>query len=610
MCGIIGVLKKDNNAVDDAISILKKLEYRGYDSAGIAILDDKGDICVQKTIGKIINLEKQLNDVKNFNSNIAIGHTRWATHGEVSVKNSHPHFTDKVAVVHNGIIENYQEIKQKMENFGYIFNTQTDTECIAVLLTYYIDTGLSFKEAFIATIEELEGGYAIVAICKGKKNEIAFAKYGSPMAIGRAKNDDIYISSDTNALANYVDEEYYLNDGEIGFCESFQIKIIVGNCVNSPVFTAINKELAVSEMGNFETYMLKEIMEQPEVIGRIISHYCDVKTKSFKFPDFEINFNSLQEINIVACGTSYYAGLTASYYFEKFAGINVNCHIASEFKYRNFNFKKDGVFLFISQSGETADTISALKLAKENGQKIVSLVNTPQSNIDKLSDITLYCYAGVETGVASTKAFTAQLAILIMLSIDIGLTRGLLKAQDKEFLINVLSSATNEMSKVLKLKFQSQKIAERIANVRNIIVIGRNVSYGIALEGALKIKELTYVPTDAVSAGELKHGSIALIDTDTPVIVVAIPDHTFQKTCSNIEEILSRGGKVIMLSSSEGIERFKDRIFAGISLPDVDDLIAPLLYIIVLQFISYYIARTFGNDIDKPRNLAKSVTVE
>ena len=610
MCGIIGCLKNDNSAVDDVISILKKLEYRGYDSAGIAILDVDDNLHVKKAVGKIANLGTEVKKEKDFKSNIAIGHTRWATHGKVCIENSHPHYTDKVAVVHNGIIENYQEIKNDLESKGYVFKSQTDTEVVAILITYYLENGLDIKKAFQETISKIEGGYAIVVMFKGQKNFLAFAKFGSPLVIGKSVNNDIYISSDVNVLAEYAEDECYLQDGEFGFCNNDNIEIFDKNGKKEPVFQKINKEFGSYDMGNFETFMLKEIMEQPDVIGRIVNHYFDVKNNVFRFPKFNFDWKNVNEINIVACGTSYHAGLTAGYYFEKYAGINVNCHVASEFKYRDFNFRKNGVFIFISQSGETADTISALKLAKENNQYIVSLVNTPHSNIDKLSDTSLYCYAGVETGVASTKAFTAQLSILIMLALNIGIEKNIIQQKQTDFLIQTLLSLTNDMAKVLKLKSKAEEIAKKIIDVRNIMVVGRNVSYGIALEGALKIKELTYIPTDAVASGELKHGSIALIDDKTPVIVVAIPDHTFQKTCSNIEEILARGGKVIMLSDENGFDAFKDRVFDGVVLPDVDNFVAPLLYVIVLQFISYYMARRLGNDIDKPRNLAKSVTVE
>ena len=610
MCGIIGCLKNNNNAVDDAISVLKRLEYRGYDSAGIAILDINGDLRIKKAVGKISNLESEIKQTKDFQSNIAIGHTRWATHGKVCVENSHPHYTDRVAVVHNGIIENYQEIKNDLESKGYVFKSQTDTEVVAMLITYYLDNGLNIKEAFQETISKIEGGYAFVVMFKGQRNFLAFAKFGSPLVIGKSVNNDIYISSDVNVLAEYAEDECYLQDGEFGFCDDDNIEIFDKNGKKEPVFQKITKEFGSYDMGKFETFMLKEIMEQPEVVGRIVSHYFDIKTNTFKFPQLDFDWKKVDELNIVACGTSYHAGLTASYYFEKYAGINVNCHIASEFKYRDFNFKKNGVFIFISQSGETADTISALKLAKENNQHIVSLVNTPHSNIDKLSDRSLYCYAGVETGVASTKAFTAQLSILIMLALNIGIEKNIIQQKQMDALIQALLSLTNDMAKVLKLKSDAEEIAKKIIDVRNIMVVGRNVSYGIALEGALKIKELTYIPTDALASGELKHGSIALIDDKTPVIAVAIPDHTFQKTCSNIEEILARGGKVIMISDKNGFDAFKDRVFDGVVLPDVDNFVAPLLYVIVLQFISYYMARRLGNDIDKPRNLAKSVTVE
>lgn len=611
MCGIVGVVKNSKNGVSDAISVLKKLEYRGYDSAGVAILNEENKLEIQKTVGKIAQLEKLIFRQINFDSNVAIGHTRWATHGKVSAENSHPHFTEKVAVVHNGIIENYKEIRKKMEDAGYEYKTQTDTENIAVLITYFLDLGFDCKTAFQKAIEECHGAYAICAIFNGQPNFIAVAKSDSPMVIGTNENGEKYICSDINAISEYVDKAYNLNDGDIGFITEDGIEM---NNLNHEVemnFTEIDKESITNDMGEYDTFMMKEIMEQPAVIGGIINHYFDVKSKiHFKFPDFKFQLTRLDEINIVACGTSYHAGLTSSYYFEKYAGVNANAFVASEFRYQDYNFKPNGVFIFISQSGETADTIACLKLAKENRQHIVSIVNNPNSTIDKLSDAVLYCNAGVEVGVASTKAFTAQLSILIMLALRIGLKKHIIHREEGRMFANILLNTGNDMTKIMKLRDDAKRLAERICKAKHIMVVGRNVSYGIALEGALKIKEITYIPTSALPSGELKHGTIALVDKETPIIVIGIPDHTFQKTCSNVEEILAREGQVYLISDRYGVARFDGQIADSITMPDCNNFTAPLSYAIIMQFVAYYAALKLKRNIDKPRNLAKSVTVE
>ncbi len=611
MCGIAGVFKKERNAVSDVVSILKKLEYRGYDSAGVGILDDKKNIIIKKAVGEIKNLESEISKTKNFESKIAIGHTRWATHGKVCVENSHPHYTDKVAVVHNGIIENYREIKKNLAEAGYTFKTETDTEVIAVLLTYNINSGLGYKEAFKETLTKLSGSFAIIAFCKDTEC-LMFAKQNSPMVIGKNDDNDIYISSDVNAISGLTKEYYSLNDGDIGFIESNEILVL--NKVFEKIhieWSPIPDDCLENDICGFETFMLKEITEQPSVIGGIINHYFDIKNKvHFNFPDFGFSLHTLRELNIVACGSSLYAGLTASFYFEKYAGVNVNLHVASEFCTGNFNFKKNGVFLFISQSGETADTISALKIARQNNQHIIGLVNVKNSTIDQMSDATLYCKAGREIGVASTKAFTAQLVVLIMFALRIGLKKHIIRRADGRDIARSLLTMSEYISKIVSLKEEAERIAEKIYSAKNIIIIGRGVSYGVATEGALKIKELSYIPTLSIPAGELKHGSISLIDENTPVIVVGIPDETFAKINANIEEVLTRGGQVYLITNKFGLERFKDRISGYFEMPDCQNFISPILYVVVMQFIAYFIAKKLNRNIDRPRNLAKSVTVE
>ena len=611
MCGIAGVFKKEKTAVSNVLNILKKLEYRGYDSAGIGILDEKKNIGIKKAVGEIKNLESEISKLKNFESNIAIGHTRWATHGKVCVENSHPHFTDMVAVVHNGIIENYREIKKHLIDAGYTFKTETDTEVVAVLLTYHFNSGLNYKEAFKETIKKLAGSFAIIAICKDKEC-LMFAKRNSPMVIG--KNDDhaIYVSSDVNAFNNLAKEYYSLNDGDIGFVENDEVLLFDENFEKKYInWNAIPEDCIEDDMCGFETFMLKEITEQPTVIGGIINHYFDIKNKvHFNFPVFGFSLHTLKELNIVACGSSLYAGLVASFYFEKYAGVNVNLHIASEFCTRHFNFKKNGVFLFISQSGETADTISAIKIAKQNNQHVIGLVNVKNSTIDQMSDATLYCKAGREIGVASTKAFTAQLAVLIMFALRIGLKKHRIRRTEGRNIARSLLTISEHISMIVNLKQEAEQIAEKIYDTQNIIIIGRGVSYGVAMEGALKIKELSYIPTIAIPAGELKHGSISLIDKNTPVVAVVMPDETLAKINANIEEVLTRGGRVYLITNKFGLERFKDRVSGYFEVPDCQNFIAPILYVVVMQFIAYFIAKKLNRNIDRPRNLAKSVTVE
>ncbi|MEN9782340.1 MAG: hypothetical protein RL208_490 [Pseudomonadota bacterium] len=614
MCGIIGIIRKDGDVVKDIISSLKKLEYRGYDSAGLAIITDD-EVKIEKAVGKIVNLEKNANHQK-LEGKIGIGHTRWATHGKVSEVNSHPHFTQKVVLVHNGIIENYQEIKKDLSDKGYKFQTQTDTEVIAVLLTFFLDSGFSIENAFKNTLDELEGSYAIAALFVDEKDIIAFAKKGSPMMVGFDENKDLYVGSDMLALSQIATHGMYLEDGDCGFLKlDNEIQIFnQGNLVERKV-VEINMDDNQITTDGYETFMIKEIMQQPLVLGGIVNHYIEINEKiAFNFPKFNFSLSGLKTINIVACGTSYYAGLTAAYYFEKYAGVNVNVHIASEFRYRDFCFERGGVFLFISQSGETADTVAALKYAKENGQHIVSLVNATKTTVEHLSDAVIYCHAGVEIGVASTKAFTAQLVILITFALRIGLKKGIISRTDGKELASVMLDLGAKVSSVLALKDGIQEISKKICNSKNMIFIGRNIGYGICLEGALKMKEISYIPSEAIAAGELKHGPIALIDKETPVIAVAMPDVLFNKVCSNIEEIMARDGKVILLSDKHGVKRFENnenhKLFESIQLPTVHHFIAPVLYSVVLQMLAYYVSIEKGNDVDKPRNLAKSVTVE
>lgn len=615
MCGIIGIIKKDgSDVVPDIISSLKRLEYRGYDSSGVAILNEKQEIVIQKAVGKIEALEKSINKISTFSSAIGIGHTRWATHGKVTEHNSHPHYTDKVAVIHNGIIENYKEIRKMLSDKGYKFKTETDTESIAILLTYFLDSGFSLRDAFTNTLIELEGTYAIAAVFAGESNIIAVAKVGSPMAIGATDNNNVIsVGSDVLALTGIATKAIILKDGDYAILEAGkEIEIMNNKEIVTRDSVAIDSSSDIITKEGHDTFMMKEIYQQPVVLGGIINHYLEVKDKVvFDFPKFNFDLADLESINIIACGTSYYAGLTSSYYFSKYSGINVNMHIASEFRYMNYNFKKGGVSLFISQSGETADTIAALKHAKANKQKIVSIVNSEHSTIANLSDVIINCHAGPEIGVASTKAFTAQLTLLIMFALRIGLKNGNISRTQGRELANTLLTTGGKVASALHLNDTFKEVSKALEKARNIMFIGRNTSYGVALEGALKMKELSYIPSDAIPSGELKHGPIALVDKHMPIIAVAAPDHMFSKVASNIEEIIARDGNVILISDKYGCRRFADsQNVLCIAMPEVHEFIAPIVYSVAVQLLAYHTATSLGHDIDKPRNLAKSVTVE
>ena len=611
MCGIVGIISK-KNIVGNVLEGLKKLEYRGYDSAGISLIHD-GQIKVIKKEGKIKNLEEAIKENKDFNGKIAIGHTRWATHGKPSEDNSHPHSSENISVVHNGIIENYQDIKNKLDKIGVRFKSQTDSEIIPHLISFYLEQTNNIKEAVFKALNDMHGAFALGITFKDNPDLLIGAKKGSPLIIGYGKNEN-YIASDYFAIDNLTNQISYLQDGDVIFVNKKEVEIFDSNAKK-----VIRKKEEIQRSSNqsskdkYEHFMLKEIYEQPKVVQESINQYLDVKNNQINLPNFPFDLSKFNKITVVACGTSYYAAMAAKYLIESLVRIHVDIDIASEFRYRDVIFDKDNLMIFISQSGETADTIAALKFAKENNQKILSIVNVAPSTMSHLSDAIIRTIAGVEIGVASTKAFTAQLMVLILLAIKMAEVKKTITQEKKKELISAIDKIPNYLDITLnKDSIENIKpIAKYLSQAKNILYIGRGISYPIALEGALKLKELTYISTQGIASGELKHGTIALIDEEMPVIALTPNNKLFEKSASNIEEIVARDGRVILISDKEGCEKLKDIAFKTISLPKTDDIISELLLsAIPTQLLAYYSALYKGNDVDQPRNLAKSVTVE
>ncbi len=612
MCGIVGIVSK-NNVVTKVVEGLKKLEYRGYDSAGISIIKNS-EIHTVKKEGKIKNLEGAIVKNKNFDSNIAIGHTRWATHGKPSEENSHPHSSYNISVVHNGIIENYQDIKEKLTKIGVRFASQTDTEVIPHLISFYLERYENdIKKAVFSTLKDLRGAFALGIIFKDQPNLLIGAKKGSPLIIGFGKEEN-YIASDYFALENFTNHFSYLADGDIVFVKQNTVEIFDSKHeLVSRKIEENTKKTKASSKGQYEHFMLKEIFEQPRVVQDSLNQYLDVKDQKINLPNFPFDLNEFDKITIVACGTSFYAAKAAKYLIESLVRINVDIDIASEFRYRDAIFTQKNLMIFISQSGETADTIAALKFAKENNQKILSVVNVANSTMEHLSDGVIRTLAGAEIGVASTKAFTAQLMVLVLFAIKMAEIKKTISPENKKELITEIDQIPNYMDIILSAKSLEniKSIAKYLSKKQSIIYTGRGISYPIALEGALKLKELTYIPAQGIASGELKHGTIALIDKNTPVIVIAPNNKLFEKSASNVEEIVARDGKVILISDQEGIDRLQNIIFKSIALPKNNSIICELLLgAIPTQLIAYYTSLFKGNDVDQPRNLAKSVTVE
>ena len=607
MCGIVGIVGK-HAASPLLLACLKRLEYRGYDSAGVAILQN-GAIERYRAEGKITNLESVVAK-SNPQGLVGIGHTRWATHGVPSERNAHPHTTDLVAVVHNGIIENFRELRAALEQKGHTFTSETDTEVIAHLATDYLNQGTSPKEATQKTLQQLHGAFALALLFREKPDTIFCARRGSPLAIGLG-DGEMFVGSDALALAPLTQKICYLEEGD--WAEIGKTTFTIYDETNQPVIRPIKQTALTGAMigkGDYKHFMLKEIFEQPAVMGDVLHAYSNPHTMELAFPELPLKAEDITTLRIIACGTSYYAGLTAQYWLEKYARIPVSVDIASEFRYRKPPLPKNGIALFISQSGETADTLAALQYAKEQGQAIIGMVNVPESSIARLSDVVLETHAGPEIGVASTKAFTAQLMVLACLALHLANKRSLINDAEKKELFQALLSIPEAMNQLLLDDSPFIQCAQFLVDARDVIYMGRGTSFSIAMEGALKLKELSYIHAEGYAAGEMKHGPIALIDEKVPVIVVAPSDSLYEKTASNVEEVIARKGQVVLIGDKNGIHSFKDKAVMTLEMPEIHAFVAPLLYALPMQMIAYHTATLKGTDVDQPRNLAKSVTVE
>lgn len=606
MCGIVGILAQ-RPVADLLVDGLKRLEYRGYDSAGIATLVN-GCIQTRRAVGKLQALADKL-EKEPLAGTVGIGHTRWATHGRPSEDNAHPHFTSQVAVVHNGIIENYQKLRKELETKGHVFKSETDTESIAHLITDYLMQGLTPQAAVAESLKRLEGAFALAILFTGHDDLLIGARRGSPLAVGYGEKE-MYLGSDALALAPLTNRITYLEEGD--WVELSYGKCVIHDETGRVVERAIHQTALSGAMigkGEYRHFMLKEIFEQPAVIGDTMKSIVTTDNLP-SLPDMAFDWQSIPKMTIVACGTAYYAGCVAKYWFEMLAGIPVDVDIASEFRYRQSPMIKDGVMVVISQSGETADTLAALAYAKKNGQHIVSVVNVPQSSIARQSDGMVPTLAGPEISVASTKAFTTQLTVLLTLAVEAGLKRGTIDEARAKQVLQALREVPAKITDVLREENKIQELAARFADTRHVLYLGRGLMFPMALEGALKLKEISYVHAEGYAAGEMKHGPIALIDESMPVVVLSPFDGLFEKTVSNVQEVLARGGKVVMFTDKSGLAHLGVKPWWVMTMPDADPMVLPILYAVPVQLLAYYTALAKGTDVDQPRNLAKSVTVE
>ena len=607
MCGIIGIVG-NTPATPRLLEALKRLEYRGYDSAGIASLVN-GRIERRRAQGKLVNLETRLKE-SPLDGTTGIGHTRWATHGVPNEQNAHPHATERVAVVHNGIIENFRELRAEVEAAGCELASETDTEIIVHLITLRLDAGMTPKDAVHDTLKKLHGAFALGIVFAGQHDLLIAARQGSPLALGFG-DGEMYLGSDALALAPLTNQILYMEDGDWAVMTptSAQVFDADGEKVERPVRQTELSGAAIGK-GGYRHFMLKEIYEQPQVIGDTLRGLVNASERRIVMPDLDVDLAGADGLTLVACGTSYYACMVAKYWFESIARIPVEVDIASEYRYRDAVPPKNGVAIFISQSGETIDTLAALRYAKAAGQKIIAVVNSPESAIAREADAVIRTVAGPEIGVASTKAFTTQLTVLACLAIATARARGAIDGAHEAALIGALTEVPARAAEVLNHDEDIRNIAVTVAEARDVLYLGRGTSYPIALEGALKLKEISYIHAEGYAAGEMKHGPIALIDETVPIICIAPGDKWFEKTASNIQEVMARGGKVIVFSDKAGAAQLSDGAIASIALPAVDAFVSPILYAIPVQLLAYHVAVLKGTDVDQPRNLAKSVTVE
>jgi len=608
MCGIVGILGNESVALK-LVDGLKRLEYRGYDSAGVATLEG-GHLTRCRAPGKLTNLEARLGSHPLAGTS-GIGHTRWATHGAPTETNAHPHMNARVAVVHNGIIENFRQLRDGLSADGITSETETDTEVIVHLVAREMDRGAKPIEAVAKVLPQLEGAFALVFLFDGENDLMIGARRGSPLAVGHGKGE-MFLGSDAIALAPFTDRISYLADGDWVVITRAGATIFdeSGKRIERPVQLSQSSALLVDK-GNYRHFMAKEIHEQPEVISHTLSRYIDLNTMKTTLPDgLPFDFKDLRRVAISACGTAFYAGLIAKYWFERFARLPVDIDIASEFRYREMPLEENGLALFISQSGETADTLASLRYCREAGQHIGAVVNVEESTIARESDVIFPTLAGPEVGVASTKAFTCQLAVLAALAVAAGRRRGYLSETDENKLVNALVEIPRFAVNALGLEPQIERLAKTIAKASDVLYLGRGTSYPLAMEGALKLKEISYIHAEGYAAGELKHGPIALIDENMPVIVIAPFDRVFDKTVSNMQEVAARGGRIILMTDQKGAEAAAIDAVETLVLPEMPATITPLVYALPVQLLAYHTAVFMGTDVDQPRNLAKSVTVE
>jgi glucosamine--fructose-6-phosphate aminotransferase (isomerizing) len=608
MCGIVGILGRGPVA-EQLVDSLKRLEYRGYDSAGVATLEGK-HIERRRAEGKLKNLETRLR-AEPLAGHTGIGHTRWATHGKPTENNAHPHATDRVAVVHHGIIENFRELRAELQRNGAVFKTETDTEIVLHLVDSYLAKGINPVEAVKASLSQLRGAFALGFIFGGDDDLMIGARNGPPLAIGYG-DGEMYLGSDAIALGPFTDTISYLDDGD--WVVLTRKTAVIYDKNNAIVHRGVIKHTATTSLvdkANYRHFMAKEIHEQPEVVGHTLARYVDMAIDRVALPSkLPFDFNDIQRISITACGTASYAGYIAKYWFERLARLPVELDVASEFRYREAPLRKGDLAIFISQSGETADTLAALRYAKGQGVHTLSVVNVPSSTIARESETVLPTLAGPEIGVASTKAFTCQLMVLAALAVAAGKARGELSEADETKLVHGLVEIPRLMAAALATEPQMEKLAREIAKSKDVLYLGRGTSYPLALEGALKLKEISYIHAEGYAAGELKHGPIALIDENMPVVVIAPYDRVFEKTVSNMQEVAARGGNIILMTDAKGAAEASVDSMVTIVLPDMAAAFTPMVYAIPVQLLAYHTAVIMGTDVDQPRNLAKSVTVE
>ncbi|WP_306027376.1 glutamine--fructose-6-phosphate transaminase (isomerizing) [Stappia sp. MMSF_3263] len=608
MCGIVGILGKEPVA-GLLVDALKRLEYRGYDSAGVATLDG-GKLLRSRAAGKLRNLQEKLERAPVAGL-AGIGHTRWATHGAATEANAHPHTAPGVSVVHNGIIENYLELREDLVSSGSRLASDTDTEVVAHLVSREIAGGASPRDAVARTLPRLKGAFALAFLFEDHPDLLIGARRGSPLAVGYGEGE-MYLGSDAIALSPFTDQIAYLEEGDWVVLTRESCEIL--DARNEPVERAVISSQAVSltiDKGNYRHFMAKEIHEQPEVIGHTLSRYLDLSGMKPAFSNgMSVDFAGLDRLIISACGTAYYAGLVAKYWFEKIARLPVDIDVASEFRYRETPIRPNDMALFISQSGETADTLAGLRYCKSQGIKVAAVVNVPESTIAREADMVFPTIAGREIGVASTKAFTCQLAVLASLAVHAGRQRGHLSEAEAAAMVRALAEAPGTVNRALSLEAEIEALAQPLARARDVLYLGRGTSFPLAMEGALKLKEISYIHAEGYPAGELKHGPIALIDEDVPVVVIAPFDAVFEKTVSNMEEVAARGGKVILITDEKGAAACGAPTWKTIVVPDVPEFVAPIVFALPVQLLAYHTAVFMGTDVDQPRNLAKSVTVE